>query len=421
MVVVDPPGAAGTIQAAPSSVRALIAQMSKHGLDGVIATSAEAMAYLTGGAYARQAWSWQTHFIHELVETYSGEDYWPAIGIFTNERSTPFVVESFGNAALAPRICPWVKDVRLFSNNNVHAPVPDGVVGEFGETSEIRTSIDCLADALLERGLEAATIGLETRRVPFALVSELQQRLPGVRIVEAGPALHQARLIKSSAEVAKLRYAGDTTAEAFRRIRTHLATGGDCYGIYQTMNQVAIEQRCVFRWEHILFGSDDLDIVRGSPPDYRPAMGEQGIVDLGVSYEGYFGDYARTISIGRPSPATTRIYDSMRSCYDEIAAAIKPGVVAERIFQVGWQAAADHGIRFLISCLGHGIGIGLHEAPYFRLGDMTQLEEGMVLTIELIVLAPGIGPFLLENVGVVTPNGHSCLTQLGNEILEVHP
>src|SRR5689334_21137809 len=67
-----------------------------------------------------------------------------------------------------------------------------------------------------------------------------------------------------------------------------------------------------------------------------------------------------------------------------------------------------------ISCVGHGIGLALHEEPYLgRYGDET-LEEGMVVAIEPLVYIPGRVGMQNKDMLVVTKSGCELLSDQTN-------
>jgi Xaa-Pro dipeptidase len=59
---------------------------------------------------------------------------------------------------------------------------------------------------------------------------------------------------------------------------------------------------------------------------------------------------------------------------------------------------------------GHNIGLLGHEAPFFNLGDQTEIKPGMVVTVEPGIYVKGIGGFRHSDTVLVTENGIEMLT-----------
>src|SRR5690606_5682394 len=60
---------------------------------------------------------------------------------------------------------------------------------------------------------------------------------------------------------------------------------------------------------------------------------------------------------------------------------IKPGASSNKIFQGFSKILSDGGLK-IINFLGHGIGLNLHEKPYFEKHHDYTIEENMVLGVE---------------------------------------
>ena len=79
----------------------------------------------------------------------------------------------------------------------------------------------------------------------------------------------------------------------------------------------------------------------------------------------------------------------------------------------GWQKIQHrHG-------LGHGVGMDIHEWPRFAPSDSTPCEAGMVITDEPGVYLPGRCGVRIEDMVLVTEDGHVSLTHSPKELIEI--
>jgi len=189
-------------------------------------------------------------------------------------------------------------------------------------------------------------------------------------------------------------------------------------------------------YRHSLCVSINSEIVHGIPSAKRH-LKEGDIVglDFGVSYQGYFGDAARTIAIGNVSESARRLMITTRNA---LYAGIEQARIGNRISDIAravQRTAESAGYSVVTEFAGHGIGRRLHEEPqvpnYFRPGmPNPRLQEGMVLAIEPMI-NEGMAELEILDDGwtAVTADGklsahfeHSiAITTAGPEILsELH-
>ena len=294
----------------------------------------------------------------------------------------------------------WVDDIRTWSAPN---PEDDG--------------ISLLTDLLAPYATAGQTIGVmkghETHlRMPLSDWEKLQASLPGLKIGDATGLVQGLRMVKSDAEIAKLRHICAIGSATFANVPNFVAEG-------MPLDQVFRE----FRREALAQGADDAPYVVGgadqggysdviSPPPQRPlARGDVLMIDTGCTWDGYFCDFDRNWAIGVADDEARRAYDTLWRATEAGLAAAKPGATCRDLFKAMAAVIAemdDSGGD--IGRLGHGLGMQLTEQPSHAAFDQTELLENMVLTLEPS-LSYGNGLMMVheENI-VVTPKGGHLLT-----------
>jgi methionyl aminopeptidase len=132
-------------------------------------------------------------------------------------------------------------------------------------------------------------------------------------------------------------------------------------------------------------------IVHGIPGGYKLAKGDILSIDIGVVYDGWVADAARTFPVGPISPIAQKLLRVTEESLFRGAEQCRPG---NRLGDVS-HAIQDHveaaGLSIVRSLVGHGIGRSMHEDPqipnYGTPGTGIELEEGMVLAVEPMVTA----------------------------------
>lgn len=133
-------------------------------------------------------------------------------------------------------------------------------------------------------------------------------------------------------------------------------------------------------------------VVHGIPKkDVVLKEGDIVGVDFGCFLDGYCGDSARTIPIGKVSPEAQKLMDVTR---ESLNRAIAQCVVGNRLEDIGWavqQIVEENGFSVVRSFVGHGIGKAMHEDPpvpnYGKPGRGLRLKAGLVIAIEPMVNA----------------------------------
>ena len=173
-------------------------------------------------------------------------------------------------------------------------------------------------------------------------------------------------------------------------------------------------------------------VIHGIPGDYRLKDGDIIGLDVGVRYNGYCGDAARTVAIGSVKPDIMKLINVTRQALD---IAITKACVGNRIHDISnaiQTHAEKNGFSVVRDYVGHGIGTDIHEDPsipnYGAAGTGPRIQEGMVLAIEAMV---NMGTYkvrlLKEGWGVVTADGkpsahfeHTVeVTEGGPEVLTI--
>ena len=132
------------------------------------------------------------------------------------------------------------------------------------------------------------------------------------------------------------------------------------------------------------------EVVHGIPsPGVILREGDLLSIDLGVLHQGYYGDAAITVAVGKVDPAADRLLRVTREALEIGLGEAKPG---NRVSDIGHaiQACVEAaGYSVVREFAGHGIGSRLHEDPqvpnYGEPGRGSRLVPGMVLAIEPMV------------------------------------
>jgi len=326
--------------------------MREHRLDGVFVTTPQNFRYFTG--FASQFWESPTR---------------PWFAVIPAEGAPVAVIPAIGVDVMATT---WVKDIRSWP-----APVPEG------------DGVSLLAEALraLPRrfGRIGAEIGREmSLRMPVSDYLKLPALLPGVELVDGSPAIWDARMIKTEAEVERIRAACQIACDSYDAVPRIVKRGMTEREAVQAIRAEATRRGIdAIPFMPGVSGPGGVSQIVAGPGDRLLMTGDILFVDTGMTYDGYFCDFDRNFAIGAPDAACAKAHEAVWQATEAGIAAVRPGVTTEDLWRVMSRALEAAGaLGNNAGRLGHGLGLQLTEPPSHREGDHTIIREGMVLTIE---------------------------------------
>jgi methionyl aminopeptidase len=203
---------------------------------------------------------------------------------------------------------------------------------------------------------------------------------------------------RSAAELDKMRAAGRLVGEVLTELASKVAPGISTAELDELAEKRIAKAGAVpaFKGYHgypaTICASINDEVIHGIPSGRRVlAEGDIISLDVGASIDGYFGDSAITLAVGRVSEeAATLLRVTEESLFKAIEQA-RPGRRLSDISHAVQHHVEAHGFSIVREFVGHGIGQRMHEEPqvpnYGEPGHGPRLAEGMVLAIEPMVNA----------------------------------
>ncbi|CAN5197867.1 Xaa-Pro peptidase family protein [soil metagenome] len=152
-------------------------------------------------------------------------------------------------------------------------------------------------------------------------------------------------------------------------------------------------------------------LPHAAPTGRALESGEVVLFDFGAIVDGYASDMTRTVSCGAPDPRLAEIYAVVLRAQSAALEGLVAGITGREADALARDLieAAGHGEHFGHS-LGHGIGLEVHEDPRLGKKSETELETGMVVTVEPGIYIEGLGGVRIEDDAAVGPDGARVLT-----------
>jgi Xaa-Pro aminopeptidase len=250
---------------------------------------------------------------------------------------------------------------------------------------------------------------------------EFEGRLGGPPLATEG-LTRPLRLIKAPDEIDRLREAARLTDAAF----AHVLGGALRAGVREI--DVALEIERFVRqnggegmaFDVIVAGGHRSAMPHGAASERVLERGDLVTLDFGARVDGYHADMTRAVAIGPVGEPLRGWFDAVLHAQEEAVAAIRPGLSGVDADQVARDRLAEAGIAELfVHSLGHGVGLQIHEGPSLSTRSTDVLAPGMVVTVEPGVYRPGVGGLRIEDLVLVTEDGHDVLSRSPKGYVEV--
>jgi Xaa-Pro aminopeptidase len=353
------------------------AMMAANGLGALLLTTEPEVRYFTG--YLTRFWESPSRPWFLVV---------PAAG------DPIAVIPSIGAALMGQT---WITDIRTWAAPN---PADEGV--------------NLLREVLSQIG---GPVG-----VPSGPETVLRMSLTDFERVKAGfdfrddaGIMAQLRAVKSEAEIAKIRYICAIAGRAFDRVPEIAGVGVPLAQVFRDFQRLLLEEGA--DWvPYLAGGAGPLgygDVI--SPAAEAPLqVGDILMLDTGAVWDGYFCDFDRNFAVGEPQAVCKAAHTQLLEATQAGLEAAKPGARACEVYAA---MAAVTGAGETAGRLGHGLGMQLTEGLSLAPWDQTELQPGMVLTLEPgIETSAGLGLVHEENI-VIRSDGAEKLSPWSTEMV----
>jgi Xaa-Pro aminopeptidase len=366
--------------------------MTRDKLDGILVTSETNVEYLSGFT-TQFAWNTPTRPWYFLLRRNGrGVAVIPEIGL-SNWQSTS-----------------WVDEVLTWPS-----PRP--------ENEGLDLLCKVVAQTRRRFGRIGVEMGAESRLgMPAGDFLRLKRMIQPARMADGSPLLSELRLIKSKAEIARIRHICKIAADTFDALPGFLQIGETEKNLVRKF-QSDILLRGADKTPYTAIGSGRggyTSIIAG-PTDRRLQSGDIFLIDTGSRYGGYFCDFDRNYAIGKVGDPARRVHDLLYRATDAGIDAARPGNTAADVFTAQAKVLVDAGIELgNVGRFGHGLGKTLTEPPSNKPGDHTPLKPGVVLTIEPSAMF-GRGKILVheENLVVTTDSAELLSRRAPREMVTI--
>ena len=241
---------------------------------------------------------------------------------------------------------------------------------------------------------------------------------------------------KSRKELEKMRAAGHLVGQVLQELRRMVEPGITTLEVDAAAEKMIRDAGALptFKGYHgypySICASVNEQVVHGFTSNYKLKEGDIFSIDCGATLNGFVGDTATTVPVGRVSEDRLALIRVAEQCLERAIVQCRSG---KHIGDIGWavqEHAEAHGYSVVRDYVGHGIGRRMHEDPqipnYGTPGKGPKIRNGYVFAVEpMINMGTHLTKVLADGWTVVTldgqPSAHCehtiAITENGPEVL----
>jgi len=360
--------------------------MEAEELDAVIARSARNVVYLSGIRLPGT--------LHRLQEFASSPR--PLLVVYPIDEE-PTLVSNRSAYDLAKK-SGWIDDLRS------HVPYTE-------------SPWEVCVRRIEELGFEDGRIGVERPELTIADWEFLNAELPDATFVDFFDGLNGVRNIKTEPELDMLRRAVKIQDEAHKEVFRSADPGMTEKELHAEMVESMIRRGA--EWAHGMLQSDNTPMMYGGEGPVPIEQGDLIKTDYVCYYQGYAANLSRMAVMGEASPEQEGMYSDLLEIHQSTYRnKLKPGVEAQEIWEHVQRQIEEKGYSSFGTIMntgtmaGHSTGVWWHqEEPIFVESVETALQPGMVVCLEPMVDANGMGGFWhLQDQFLITEDGATWMS-----------
>lgn len=204
-------------------------------------------------------------------------------------------------------------------------------------------------------------------------------------------------ILKSDADIEKMAAAGKVVGQVLAALEAAVAPGVttmDLDALARKLSDEAGAEPAFLGYRGFpaaICSSVNEQVIHGVPNRIPLREGDVVGIDYGARLNGWYGDSALSVPVGKVSPSVERLLRVTEEAMWLGVKMVRPGVTLGDIGHAIQRHCERAGFSVVRDMVGHGIGRDLHEDPevpnYGRIGKGVRLKKGMTFCIEPMINA----------------------------------
>lgn len=262
-------------------------------------------------------------------------------------------------------------------------------------------------------------VGFEEAHLTYAKYKEYMHKFKINNFEETEGIIEKQRMIKEPDEIAYITKACQITDDCFDYLKKYIKVG-------MSEKQIANEIENYFlthgaeglAFDTIVASGKNSSMPHAVPTDKLIEPGDPITIDMGCRVNGYCSDMTRTVFAEFVPPEAKEVYDFVLRNQKYVLDILKEGANIKAISKMmdnNYQLAGYD----VMHSLGHGVGLDIHEYPFFGNTIDFQLKEHMVITDEPGVYIPNRFGIRIEDTVLINKYSAMPLTRSDKNLVVV--
>ena len=262
-------------------------------------------------------------------------------------------------------------------------------------------------------------VGFEEDYVTYAQYKYFMQYYKINNLEETEKIIEKQRMIKDKEEIEYIQRACRITDECFDHLKEYIKIGLTEKQIAKEIDEFFIEHGADgVAFDTIVASGKNTSKPHAVPTNKKIEEGDPITIDFGCKYKGYCSDMTRTIFAGYVPNEIKEIYELVLKNQRQVIDEMKEGVNLKLISRMVENDFKLH--RYdLIHSIGHGVGMEIHELPFFSSRADCILKNNMVVTDEPGIYVPGKFGVRIEDTVLVNRGMATALTKSNRDYIIV--
>jgi len=244
---------------------------------------------------------------------------------------------------------------------------------------------------------------------------------PDLRLQSSHKLVEKLRVVKDAEEIELISAACAISVAALEQIAAYLRPGISEREIARHLEHTMLEMGADDKaFDSIVATGSNTAIPHHQPSARLVEPGDLIKIDFGAKLSGYHSDCTRMFVAGEPSQWQVELHSIVQQCQEMARGALQSGVFAAKVDSVAREFMKSHGKDHLFTHgLGHGVGLEIHEDPFFSSQPTTTIDTNTVVTVEPGAYVPDQGGVRIEDTVVVTQVGYKNLTDFTYDLITI--